>query len=303
LKVIFDVSKNKKKIKKSIKKYGHFAEHNFFHYMYCETPYDKNVVFDYGRGRILLMQYEKKNNIWLLFPCSILAPKSERLKLLWHATNYVLRKKKAKKFFVEISEETRNGLMKKLKASKSLRSSTSIEILYWPVYDMKSWDKKLKGNRMKKLRNIRNRFYKRHRVSVKNTKDVPIEKLKQIFTNWTKKRAVSESIDKDYYLNLINSRFKGFTMAKTLYVNGNPATINAGWKIPNSEYYYSAIGIVDYSYVGLGEISNIDDLNRLKRKGYKCVDFGGSDKLLLRFKKKFKPERIYKTYIFSIVRI
>ena len=91
-------------------------------------------------------------------------------------------------------------------------------------------------------------------------------------------------------------------MAKTLYVNGKPATITAGWKIPNSNYYYSAIGIVDYSYVGLGEIANIDDLNRLKREGYKCVDFGGSDRVLLRFKKKFKPEKIYKTYIFSIVR-
>ena len=40
----------------------------------------------------------------------------------------------------------------------------------------------------------------------------------------------------------------------------------------------------------------------LKKKGYRCVDFGGSDMVLLKFKKKFKPERIYKTYEFSIVR-
>ena len=51
-----------------------------------------------------------------------------------------------------------------------------------------------------------------------------------------------------------------------------------------------------------GEIANIDELNSLKRKNFDYVDFGGSDKVLLRFKKKFKPEKIYKTYTFSIVK-
>jgi len=91
-------------------------------------------------------------------------------------------------------------------------------------------------------------------------------------------------------------------MAKTLYVNNRPCTITAGWRIPNSNNYYSSIGIVDYSIPDLGEITNIDDLNRLKKKGFDFVDFGGSDKVLLYFKKKFKPEKIYKTYVFSIVR-
>ena len=70
-------------------------------------------------------------------------------------------------------------------------------------------------------------------------------------------------MDTDYYLNLINNDFKGIDIAKTLYVDGRPSTITAGWRIPNSNNYYSAIGIVDYSYPGLGEVVNIDDLNRL----------------------------------------
>ena len=113
---------------------------------------------------------------------------------------------------------------------------------------------------------------------------------------------MNDTVDKEYYLNLIDSNFKGVDMAKTMYVDGKPATITAGWKIPNTKDYYSAIGIVDYSFPGLGEIANIDDLNRLKRMGFKYVDFGGSDKILLQFKRKFKPEKIYKTYIFSMVR-
>ncbi|MEK6869533.1 MAG: hypothetical protein AABX74_04840, partial [Nanoarchaeota archaeon] len=96
--------------------------------------------------------------------------------------------------------------------------------------------------------------------------------------------------------------FKGMDMAKTLYVNGKPCTITAGWKIPNTKNYYSSIGIFDYSCQGLGEIANMDDLNRLKKQGYEYADFGGSEKALLSFKRKFRPEKIYKTYIFSIAR-
>jgi len=302
LKVINEVSKHSKQIKKSIKKFGYFAEHNYLHYMHCETTHDKNVFFDYGKDRGLLMQYDEKGDIWSLFPCGILAPDSERLEMLLDAAKYVLKKKKAKKFSVEVSEDVRKGLLKKLKTPNGLRVCTYTEILYWPVYNLDSWSPKLKGSKMKKLRNIKNRFYKKYKVRVTDSRKVPKAKLKQIFSNWMKKRAMNDSVEDEYYLNLIENNFSGVDMAKTLYVNGKPSTITVGWKIPNSNNYYSAVGIVDYSYEGLGEVANIDDLNRLRRKGYDYVDFGGSDKVLLRFKKKFKPEQIYKTYIFSIVR-
>ena len=131
---------------------------------------------------------------------------------------------------------------------------------------------------------------------------MPKEELRRVLLSWLKRRNANDKVDKDYYFKLIDNNFEGFDMAKTIYVNGNPSTITAGWKIPNSNDYYSSIGIVDYSYPGLGEVANIDDLNRLKRKGFTYVDFGGSDKVLLYFKKKFKPEKIYKTYTFSIVK-
>ena len=302
MKVIYDVAKYQKKIKNSIKKYGHFAEHNYLHYLYNETEWDKNILFDFGNDKILLAQLYEKNKIWSLFPNGILSPEDERLDLLLEATNYILKKQKAKKFIVEVSENLRKNILNKFKIKNSFRVCNYTYILYWPLYNMDLWHSKLKGGKWKKLRNVRNRFYKNNGVRVKDSKNVSKGELKKILSTWLKKRGTNDRVDKDYYFNLIDNNFKGIDMAKTLYVNGKPCTITAGWKIPNSNNYYSSIGILDYSYPGLGEVANIDDLNRLKRQGYNYVDFGGSDKVLLYFKNKFKPEKIYKTYTFSIVR-
>jgi|TARA_B100001964_G_scaffold162994_1_gene178963 hypothetical protein len=302
LKVIHDISKCKKEIKNLIKKHGYFAEHNYNHFLYNETYDDKSVFFDFGRNKGALANIDKKNSIWSLFPNGILADESERLDLFFKAANYILKKQKAKKFVVEVSQDMRKGILDKLKIRNGIRACNYTYILYWPMYNMSSWNPKLKGSKMKKLRNIKNRFYKKYRVKVKDSKDVPKEDLKRILSGWLKRRNANDGVDKEYYLSLIDNNFKGMDMAKTIYVNNKPLTITAGWKIPNTNNYYSAIGMLDYSCPGLGEIANIDDLNRLKRKGFDYVDFGGSDKILLYFKKKFRPEKIYKTYTFSIVR-
>ena len=294
-------TEQEKKIKEGIKEYGHFAEHNYLHYLYNETEWDKNIFFDFGNNKSVLTMFYKNGNVWSLFPNGIMAPKDERLDLLLEVADYILKKQKAKKFVVEVSENLRKEILNKFEAKNSFRARNA-DILYWPMYNMDSWDSKLRGSKWKKLRNIRNRFYKRNKVRVRDSKEVPKEDLKGILLNWLQKRKDNDRVDKSYYFNLIGNNFKGLDMVKTMYVNGRPCTITAGWKIPNSNNYYSSIGILDYSYPGLGEVANIDDLNRLKRKGYDYVDFGGSDKFLLNFKNKFKPERIYKTYIFSIVR-
>ena len=302
LKIIADIVEHKKSISRAIKKYGYFAEHNYMHYLYNESGLNKNIVFDFGCDKVILSQLNKKNNVWSLFPNGILAPESERLDLLFEATNYILKKQKVKKFVVEVSEDIRNNIIKKIKKRGGFKACNVNYILYWPVYDMNLWSPKLKGRQWKKLRNIRNQFYKNKKVQIRDSKDISKEELSRILFSWLKKRSNTARVKTDYYLNLINNDFKGFDMAKTICVNGKPSTITAGWKIPNTNNYYSSIGILDYSYPGLGEVANIDDLNRLKRQGFDHVDFGGSEKALLYFKKKFRPEKIYKTYIFSIVR-
>jgi len=301
LKVIYDVVKHQKKIKRSIKKHGYFAEHNYLHYLYNQTEWDKNIFFDFGNDKVLLTQFYEKNNVWSLFPNGILAPEKDRLGLLLEASDYILKEQKAKKFYVEVLEGLRKGILNKFKVKNSFRACDA-DILYWPMYNMNLWSEKLEGSKWKKLRNVRNKFYKEHKVRVRDSREVPKEELNKIVLDWLKRRSDNDRVDKDYFLNLIDNNFEGLDMAKTMYIDGKPCTITAGWKIPNSNNYYSSIGIVDYSYPGLGEVTNIDDLNRLKRKGFDYVDFGGSDKVLLYFKKKFRPEKIYKTYLFSIVR-
>jgi len=301
LKLISDVVKHQGNIKKSIKKYGYFAEHNYTHYLYNETKWDKNLFFDFGNDKIALTQFDKEGNIWSLFPNGILAPESERLDLLLEVIDYTLKKKKAKKLVVEVSEGLRKELLNIFKTRNSFRACDA-DILYWPMYNMDLWSTKLEGSKWKKLRNVKNSFYKKNKVVVKNSEDVPKEELNKILVSWLKRRSDNDRVNKNYFFNLIDNNFEGIDMAKTIYVNGKPCTITAGWKIPNTNNYYSSIGIIDYSNPGLGEIANIDDLNRLKKEGYDYVDFGGSDKFLLDFKNKFKPERVYKTYIFSIVR-
>ena len=74
LKVIYDVIKHQEKIKKAIKKYGFFAEHNYLHYLHSQTEWNKNIFFDYGNGKVLLTQYDKDNDIWSRFPNSIFSP-------------------------------------------------------------------------------------------------------------------------------------------------------------------------------------------------------------------------------------
>jgi len=293
--------KHQERIEDGIKKYGHFAEHNFAHYLYSETRWEKNVFFDFGSGRGVLTRFYQRGNSWNLFPNGILAPKDERLGLLSKTADYILKKKKGKKFAVEVSEELRKEILEKLRA-RNLRACSCNYVLYWPLYNMGLWDSELKGSKWKKLRNIKNRFLRKNTVKVADSRIVPKEKLKEIVEKWLAKRKKNDKVDKDYYYKLIENNFKGMDMAKTLYINGKPCTITAGWKIPNTKNYYSSVGIFDYSCEGLGEIANIDDLNRLKKEGYEYVDFGGSEKALLSFKRKFKPEKIYKTYVFSIVR-
>ncbi len=295
-----DVIKHRKEIENSIKKYGCFAEHNLAHYLYSEGL-GKNVFFDFGTGKGVLTMFYKGSNSWGLFTNGMLAPKNDRLGILLETANYILKKKKGRKFVVEVSEDLRKEILGKLQSSKRLRACGCNYVLYWPMYNMELWDPKLRGSRWKKLRNIKNRFLRKNTVKVVDSIKVPKERLKEIVAKWLVKRQKNDKVDKDYYYKIIENDFNGMDMAKTMYVNGKPCTITAGWKVPNTKNYYSSIGIFDYSCQGLGEIANIDDLTRLKKQGYEYVDFGGSEKNLLSFKMKFRPERIYKTYVFSIV--
>ena len=227
----------------------------------------------------------------------------KRKELFKEFLDYVLLTKKDKKVFVFIPEKFFNDVSSILKESDKYRMTNTPDIYYNPVFDMRKWDEKLEGKEFKKLRNIKNKFLKSHDVEVIPSKEVDKEKLIQIAQKWRKNRPKKEmNYYTQMYLNFIKNNFEGTDIARSVVVNNEPCTITAGWCIPNSKNYYSALGLYNYSYDGLGEVANIDDLIYIKKKKYNFADFGDSTESLLQFKKKFGPESFYKTYWFHIIR-
>ena len=90
--------------------------------------------------------------------------------------------------------------------------------------------------------------------------------------------------------------------ARIFIVDGTPRGINAGWMIPNTDRFYGAVGIHDFSLDSLGAMLYLEDMIFLKGRGYSEADMGGSEKSLLAFKNKFCPQSFYKTAIFSVVK-
>ncbi len=289
-------------VKRSLLKHSHFVEHHFEHYL-CIEDKDAILTFaDFGRGRGILLSHDGKGT-WRVFPNGVLAEPQERYALLEKLFSHLLSKKHVKKIVLEVDERFRKEITGHLSESKKFKALSLNYLLYWPVFHMELFDHKMKGRKWKKLRNIRNRFQKQHRVKIVDAKNVSLEKLEGIVKEWMRRRKKNDVVSKQYYLNAIRSRFKGFTLAKVIYVDGEPCTITAGWEVKNGEkHYYSAIGLLNYAHQGIGEFANLMDLLLLKKKGYRIVDFGGSGASLLGFKSKFRPHAIYKTYVFSVVK-
>lgn len=298
MKIYNDIVRAKQKVIGAINKYGFSPEHNYYNYFYLQTTERKCLFFDFGRKRGIIAFHNKKNNIWRVIN-GIFAPPEERLDIFLKFLDWAIKEKKAKKIFVEASEDFKSEIFKKLRNFCKLNVCYS---LYWPIYNLDSLNEKLSGKHWKKLRNIKNRYYKSFKIKIKNPVRVKKSKLKNILFNWVKKRYPRDRANYAYYLNIIDNNFKGFNVKRAISLNGEVCSFSAGWKIPNSEVFYSGIGIFNYGYKDLGDFINLDDLLHLKKLGYKYVDLGGSEKALLYFKKKFSPVKIYKTYFFSISR-
>src|SRR3989338_1390780 len=245
------------KIKKAIKRWGYAPEHNYHHYKNQETKHKENVFISFKNEMGVLAQKSEKR-IWRVYS-SILAPKNKQLDLFLGFIDYIFTKKKAKKVIVEFREDFREKVLKRLKNS-NYRGCKLNYVLYWPIFNMKKWDSRLKGKDWKKIRNLRNRLYRHHKVEIKHPNEVSKAELKNVVMEWVKQRNGSDRTLYQQYLNLIKNNFDGCDIANTIVIDGKPCSITAGWKIPNSSNYYSAIGILNYRYDGLGEFSNLYDL-------------------------------------------
>ncbi|MBI2574308.1 hypothetical protein HYV82_00285 [Candidatus Woesearchaeota archaeon] len=310
---IEDTVAERKLIESCIGKNGSSPEHNYHHYQNLEETGAKNVFLSFGSGKGILAQHFKGVNEWMMIG-DVIAPEQERITLLFEAVDSCLKNRG--KFVVEAPEQLRKEIIA-YAGGKSSKSAYAIGkprfALYWPVFDFSKWNgEKLEGGEWKKLRNIKNQLYRNGNVETVDSATVPAERLRQLVKEWTRQRgqhgqySYRRSNNKTFherYLRLIENGFAGTRLAKSILINGEPASITAGWDIPNSDHsYYSAIGIYDYRHEGLGEVANIEDLALIKGTGYKYADFGGSPKPLLNFKLKFRPTSVYKTYTFAVMR-
>lgn len=299
MKICTDIIKHKEKIISSIKRFGYSPEHNYYHYLYKQTPFKQCIFFDFGQGRGVLTVLNKKNNFWHVTN-GIFAFPDEMPNIFLKLAACAFSKKNAKKIVVEVEESIASRIIEAIKLSP-LKANVNYA-LYWPIYNVQEWDEKLSGAKWKKIRNIRNRFYSNYKISVEDPRRIDKNKLRSILTSWLRRRHPRDKVEHSYYGNIIENRFMGFEIARAISINGEVCSISAGWKIPNSDVFYLGVGIFNYGYKDIGDFVNLEDLLFLKKMGYEKVDLGGSDKAILNFKMKFKPEKIYKTCIFSVSR-
>ncbi|MBW2976731.1 DUF2156 domain-containing protein [Candidatus Woesearchaeota archaeon] len=300
MEVIGDIGSSKKEITGCIEKYGSVREHNYWFFCNQQTGYAKIFFFKFGDGGIISIRY--KSGIWELIG-ELLAPEKKRLELLEQFLDYTLLTKKDKKVFMFVPEKFWKGVKGMLQKSDKYKITSQPAVYHTPVFNMENWDERLEGGKRKKLRNIRNGFLKRHNTEFVPAGEINKKKLIEIVHKWRKNRPREEmNYYTQMYLNFIKNDFEGTDIARCMVVNNEPCCITAGWKIPNSTGYYSAIGLYNYKHNGLGEVANIDDLTQIKNKKYKYADFGDSTESLLQFKKKFCPESFYRTYWFHIKR-
>ncbi len=152
--------------------------------------------------------------------------------------------------------------------------------LKWLVMDMAAYDPALPGGRYRELRNARNKFYREHAVEIIDAGTANKKGLQRIVDEW--KKLCSEPRKEDVYdlryRLAIERGFRGFTTARVFVVDGVPRGVNAGYEVPNKPKRFAGIvGIHDYSLKDLGTGLWLEDLEWIKRAGYRELDMQGSE--------------------------
>jgi len=292
--LITDFDSNKEIMESFISERGYSCDHNYWHFRNMEEQYVRPVFYKKDNSGLFALYYEKENDYEIL--ADVLAEEYKAKQIIYDFAELVFSRG-ANKLFINTAPELRKQIQKDniFKVSKVLRYFES------PVFNLNNFDDSLSGRDWKKVRNHINSLTKNHKVKVMDCRDIEKEKLLKLVDEWSKQRKslVSKSW-KPYFENFVKNNFQGCKITRCILVDDEPCSIAAGWQIPNSEIYYSSIGIHNYKYNGLGEFAYIDELKELKREGHRLIDLGGSEKRFFDFKKKFKPEKTYQSVFYWI---
>jgi hypothetical protein len=301
MKFFEDISAEQSRIEKAIKKYGYAPEHNFWWYKSQEGENSKNVyvAFNDGTGLLTIEERDKKKSAIFSSP---VAPPLKRVSIILEYLEYIFRFSAVQKVTLELETALYKKFIDKLPSC--VKARTINYTLTWPIYNLKNFNLALSGKHWKTLRKERNRFYQNHRISVSDAKTYKDKEVLRLMINeWRKKRG---GHDRTYFLPyhnfIINENFTGALEARLFLVDGKAVGINAGWLVPNSNRFYGAIGIHDYSIPDLGDMLYLEDLAWLKTHGYTEADMGGGEDALTNFKNKFQPKSFYQTHVFSVVK-
>lgn len=292
----------------AIQKYGFAPEHNLGWFLaYVDKTQEPVIAYWEETGEVVFAHKSDKD--WYTFSEPI-AKQPNRGQRVAELAEFVLKTyPDAQKFVTEGRDDTRQQVIGHL--SEHLRVVDHTEdnennyVLNWPVMNMEKFDPALPGRHFKYLRNAKNKFYREHKVEIKDTKELGKQDLRGVVDRWVPvaKAREAEFMHEEPYYNLIESGFEGLTTSRAMLVDGRPVGFNAGWEIPNSKDFYAGVGIHDYSLSDLGLMLYLEDLEWIKRAGYPKADMGGVEEgNPLKFKNQFLPESWYKTYVFTIVR-
>ena len=288
---------NNAAVKRIFELQGWETEHNFYHYMNTGVSHE-SCFFPVFEGKYGIMAFENKGVMWCY--TDSLAPKNKALKFFMEFLEWAFEQG-AKKVRAEIREELWKAVVKNVKTG-GYRAIKPSYVYSWPVYDLKAWDPNLSGAAFKKLRNIRNRFQQNYKINILGREETSKNDILRVFKRWEERRKGDDKTHMECYKAPVKNGFVGYDSVRLIEIDGRICAINGGWKIPNSNIFYSQLGLHHYSMPNLGDFCYIEDLTFLKESGYEFANFGGSTPAMMVFKNKFFPTYVYKTIEFSIVK-
>ncbi len=289
-------------IEEMIRKYGYASEHNFWYYQYYQDYYNpphRNIFATTDYGALLGTYDEHAKEYFVVF--DPLALSKDRIRLVNEYIEWIFSNTPVKKVWFQLDQSNRKEFLRT--AAYPPHLCRIYYTLTCPIMNLEKFDTELPGGHYKTLRKEMHKFYREHQVVLCDARTYEDKKgLHDIVDDWKKKRPNNERGMTGVYHKMIDGSFEGMDEARVFVVDGKASGFNAGWKIPNIDRFYAAVGIHNYSVDDLGTMLYLEDLLWLKNKGYREADMGGGEKSLTAFKNKFLPESSYKLHLFSVKR-
>jgi hypothetical protein len=279
--------------------FGYAPEHNYPYFtQYKQDPTMQDFFADFG-GKGLLGRRKKGKMVLFSSP---IAPKDEHVAILLEFLKEAFTDQKLTRVEMELELDTKRKLIASLSAI-GLQAKRPKYFYIWPIFDMTTWDgDRLEGEKWKDIRYYWNKVHREHQVSFVAAEACRKEQLHTVVDEWKRERSQRDTAEDVYFHTVIDQDFAGYDHVRICVVDGTPRTITAGFRIPNSNGYYSSIGLYGRAVDRIGIVCNLDDLRFLKQQGYAFVNFGGGDRKLTEFKLKFKPSSTYSTHLFDVIR-